>query len=85
MANIYIEDHYEELVNKQRVIKLFAARDGDLKQRLKEHTYDASDGCVPETIRMQAQVAMDKEPLQLKVFPSVMGSKALVMTFLYQT
>ena len=33
MANIYIESHYEELVKKQSVIKLLAARDGDLTQR----------------------------------------------------
>ena len=60
------------------MIKLLAARDGDLKQRFKEHinnrvdekyppnTYDTSDGCVPETIRSQAQAAMNQEPLQLK-------------------
>eukprot|EP00973_Karenia_brevis_P047613 6608716-Karenia_brevis.AAC.1 len=27
MANIYIENHYKELLKKQRVIKLLAARD----------------------------------------------------------
>ena len=78
MANIYIENHYADLVKKQSVIKLLAARDGDLKQRFKEHinnrvddkyppnTYDTSDGCVPESIRVQTQAAMEKEPLLLK-------------------
>eukprot|EP00973_Karenia_brevis_P033910 4679344-Karenia_brevis.AAC.1 len=37
MANIYIENHYEDLVKKKSVIKLLVTRDGDLKQRFKEH------------------------------------------------
>eukprot|EP00973_Karenia_brevis_P041974 5811112-Karenia_brevis.AAC.1 len=72
MANIYIESHYEDLVKKKSVIKLLATRDGDLKQRCKEHINkrvdgqyppsksDISEGCVLETIRIQAQAAMEK-------------------------
>ena len=78
MANIYIESHYADLLKKQRVIKLLAARDGDLKQRFREHinrridekyppsAFDTPPGAVPETIRCQAVEAMAKEPLQLK-------------------
>ena len=32
MANIYIENRYEDLVKKENVIKLLAARDGNLKE-----------------------------------------------------
>ena len=70
IGNIHSESHYADLLKKQRVIKLLAARDGDLKQRFREHIdrrvdekyppnlFDIPDGAVPETIRCQALEAM---------------------------
>ena len=78
MANIYIENRDEDLVKKENVIKLLAARDGNLKERFKEHikqrvdeqyppsTFDTDQGSVPEAVREQAVAAMDREPVQLK-------------------
>ena len=69
---------YEELLKKESVIKLNAARDGNLKERFREHInkrvdeqypptiFDTAEGCVPEAVREQAVAAMEKEPVQLK-------------------
>ena len=78
MANIYIENRYEDLVKKEKVITLLAARDGNLKERFKEHIskrvdeqyppsiFDTDQGSVPFAVRDQALAAMDQEPVQLK-------------------
>eukprot|EP00973_Karenia_brevis_P087236 12094344-Karenia_brevis.AAC.1 len=77
MANIYIENHYAEFVKKPNVIKLLVARDGDLKQRVKEHILT---GVSMKSIRQPHLIlltvlfqrpsefssTMGKEPLQLK-------------------
>ena len=89
MVNICIENHYADLLKEQHVIKLLATRDGDLKQKFREHInkrvddnypsnlFDTSDGVVPETIRRQALEAMAKEPLQLKNSPLSDGKQSV--------
>ena len=86
---MYIESHYADLLKKERVIKLLATREGDLKEKLQEHInkrvdenyppnlFDTSDGAVPETIVRQALGAMAKEPLQLKKSPLGDGKKSV--------
>ena len=78
MANIYIENRYEDLVKNEKVITLLAAKDGNLRELFKEHinkrvdeqyppsVFDTAEGCVPEAVRVQALAAMDKEPVQLR-------------------
>ena len=37
MANIYIENRYEDIMKNAKVITLLAAKDGNLRERFKEH------------------------------------------------
>eukprot|EP00973_Karenia_brevis_P070936 9857895-Karenia_brevis.AAC.1 len=66
-------------MKKKSVIKLVAARDGDLNNALRNTLTIVSmnNGCVPETIRIQAQAAMDKEPLQLKKTSVIDGKQSI--------
>ena len=78
MVNIYIENHYADLVKKEHVVKLLATRDSDLKHKSSEHinrrvdeksppnAFDTPEVAVPETIRCQALAARTEELLQLK-------------------
>ena len=89
MANIYIENRYEDLMKNAKVITLLAAKDGNLRERFKEHinkrvdeqyppsVFDTAEGCVPEAVRVQALAAMDKEPAQLRKTPVHDGKQGI--------
>ena len=60
MANMYIENRYEDLVKKENVIKLLAARDGNLKERFKEHINKRVDEQYPPSIFILTKAAFLK-------------------------
>ena len=63
MANLYVDNHLAELISRASVVKLLAARRGDLRQQFREHielrvdaAYPANqhgdeEGSVPERMR----------------------------------